>query len=266
MRSKHYIVIFFTFLFFFVLPLLFNEAEAIGCKVARPSSPPILYSAAPGDRSVTLSWVEAQDPVTYYLVRYGTSKENFAYGNPNIGGKGTHTFTVSELTNGVKYYFQVMAGNGCKPGEFSNTLTAVPGQIAQYVQTARGPKNLSLYKQVAGVSTSSAEEKRVDPTKYPAVVAAQRQNPCGFICSSWPLLLGEAIALLVFFYVSRKYPLKPTYSVLIPIFTYVIFLSTNKTCGPYDFFCKYFIPLNIMIFISIFILQKYTYMQSQKVR
>lgn len=96
------------------------------CTDPAPSSAPILLSAVPGINSVTLTWSPAVDPVSYYLVAYGTTSGIYQYGNPNVGGKGTTSYTVTNLSGGVPYYFVVRAGNGCTPGPFSNELSANP--------------------------------------------------------------------------------------------------------------------------------------------
>lgn len=246
------------FCYVLLFPFVFGRVNA-ACKESRPTSPPVLLSAVSQDRSVTLVWTEAQDPVTYYLVRYGLSKQNLEFGNPNIGPRGTSSFTVNELTNGIKYYFQVMAGNGCKPGEFSNTLTAVAGGEAK--QTSKGPGNLSIYKQVLGDATSSAIKKTKEVKHTSSPTSINTQKTCAFACGSWPLLVGETIALLLFFYFAHRYSfIKPVLSVVIPVFTYILFYRINGSCSSYKFFCKYFVSLNIIIYISLFILQKYQFM------
>lgn len=100
------------------------------CKDGTPNGAPMLQSATTtGPNQITLTWTEVGDPVSYYLVAYGTSSKEYAYGNPNVGGKGTTTYTVEGLARGVTYYFVVRAGNGCKPGSFSNELAAVAGAV-----------------------------------------------------------------------------------------------------------------------------------------
>lgn len=75
---------------------------------------------------ITLTWSAAAEPVTYYLIAYGTASKNYTFGNPNVGGKDTRSFVVSNLSGGVPYYFVVRAGNGCMPGDYSNEIAATP--------------------------------------------------------------------------------------------------------------------------------------------
>ena len=98
------------------------------CSDAKPGSAPTLLSAvAKGNNQVTLTWSKAADPTTYYLITFGTSAGAQQYGNPNVGGSGSTSYTISGLSGGATYYFRVRAGNGCAPGDFSNEVSATPG-------------------------------------------------------------------------------------------------------------------------------------------
>lgn len=102
------------------------------CKDGGPTTAPILTSAiSTGPNQITLTWTEVGDPVSYYLVAYGTKSNEYIYGNPNVGGKGTTSYTVGSLNPGTTYYFIVRAGNGCHPGFFSNELSAVAGAVTR---------------------------------------------------------------------------------------------------------------------------------------
>jgi hypothetical protein len=79
---------------------------------------------ANGDNQITLTWTDTADPVSYYLVSYGLSSGQYIYGNPNVGGQGTTSYTIGNLANGTIYYFVVRAISGCTPGSFSNEVSA----------------------------------------------------------------------------------------------------------------------------------------------
>lgn len=93
------------------------------CGDTKPqSSPKLLSATVSGRNEATLVWSKALDPVTYYLVAYGTKPGVLEYGNPNIGNKNTTSYVVKGLENGKTYYFKVRAGNNCMPGDFSNEV------------------------------------------------------------------------------------------------------------------------------------------------
>jgi hypothetical protein len=93
------------------------------CNDTKPSlSPKLISAVSKKANQVTLTWTKAGNPVSYYLVTYGLSSSANQYGNPNVGGANTTSYTVAGLSGNVTYYFRVRAGNGCKPGDFSNVL------------------------------------------------------------------------------------------------------------------------------------------------
>lgn len=104
-----------------------STASAPSCGDSKPGSAPKLLSAVASTNSVNLTWDSASGPVTYYLVNYSRTAGKFEYGNPNVGGAGTTSYTVGGLSGGQTYYFKVRAGNGCAPGDYSNEISATPG-------------------------------------------------------------------------------------------------------------------------------------------
>ena len=48
-------------------------------------------------------------------MRFGTK---FAYGNSD----GALSYTINDLEKNTTYYFKIRGGNGCMPGEWSNTV------------------------------------------------------------------------------------------------------------------------------------------------
>lgn len=267
MSRKFFITFVLLFLYFFFAPRALNIVNAATCKDKSPASAPILTSAVAGKDSVTLTWTEAQDPLTYYLVAYGRSETEIEYGNPNVGGKGTTTYTVGGLVRGVKYYFKVRPVNGCKPGKFSNKLSATPGFIKKSIVNT---PNLSIYKSVQGASisaTSPTEAKVKMPV--PPVMASEEPFKC-LTCVSWQLLIVEAILLILYLYLAGKNNfLKQIFSIAngiryislltaiaIPIVMYILFRKINQECSLREFACKYFLPLEIIILMVIVIAYK----------
>ncbi len=241
--------------FLFLHPSALFAASTPRCTVAKPSSAPYLVSAVSGDKIVTLTWIEAQDPVTHYVLAYGTAPDYLQYGNPNIGGKGTTTYTVRELTNNTKYYFRIRAVNDCKPGKFSNSISATPGTKDIITKLP----NLSMYKPVLGASTSAGIGKIAVSKK---AVLGKTTVPCTTVCISWQLLTGEAFFLLLYFFLAGKFTfLKPIGALSIPIVAYILFTTLNGSCRLSHFSCKYFLPLSIVIFALIVVFQKKRFLQ-----
>lgn len=244
---------------FFLLLILVRPSYA-RCSDTRPVDKPVFLNAQPGDRSVTLTWQGVPDPVTYYLLQYGPAKDSMIYGNPNIGGRGATSYTVTELQNGVKYYFQMRAGNGCRPGKYSDTITAIPGNQVQLTPVFQKPKNLSLYKNVLGANTSPTENAKKGATKnaFPAPKKKKTIDSCASRCHGLTLLIFEIITLSTLFLIaSRRKSIKPIYSIFIPLATIAIFYAANGKCGLYSFYCRYFTPLTIITYVFMLIAQKY---------
>jgi hypothetical protein len=213
-------------------------ASAPVCSDAAPAGSPTLTSATAGPNSVTLTWTEGPGPLTYYLVAYGTSGGSYSYGNPNIGGAGTTSYTVNNLSGGTPYYFVVRAGNGCKPGPFSNELSVTPGG-GLFAGPAAG-----FAPGVLGVATPSSVLGTENAVKGVT-------KTCGN-CIWWPFLLLELILLLVYSYITTRTfttRVRIAVSIIVPVLTYIFFILWNRNCpeSPW-FFCKYFIYIDAGLF------------------
>ena len=150
-------------------------------------------ASASGAHDITLTWTDASDPVSYYLLSYGIAPGQYTYGNPDMGGQGTTSYTVGGLTTGKQYYFVVRAGNGCTPGTFSNELSAVAGETPM-------PASPSSPRGEAGQGGPTPESTdtptpepptpTATPTPAPEVLAAETSSTTGSTSYISYIMLG----------------------------------------------------------------------------
>ena len=236
-------VISLLFLFFFQNDVF--AARAARCTDASPGGIPIITSLTPQDKKVVITWTPAPEPVTHYVLAYGTAKDNLIYGAPNIGGKDARSFTVDLLTNGTRYYFRIRAVNNCKPGDFSDTRSVTVGNN---IKNDTDIPRMSFYKPVLGASTSA---KKPGGAAVPSVQVFSLGQSCQ-ACAGWKLLVVEGGTLLIFFFLSYYFRIvKPWLSLFIPILIYIYFSSIQGGCISHEFFCEYFLLLNLILFILV---------------
>lgn len=102
-----------------------NTASAPSCNDTKPGSAPWLYgSGNNGYDAINLQFTEGKDPLSKYALEYGTESGKYQYAIDNIGGKGTTSYIVRNLSANTTYYFRVRAGNGCATGDWSNEISA----------------------------------------------------------------------------------------------------------------------------------------------
>ena len=149
-----------------------------------------------GAHSITLTWTDAANPVSYYLVSYGLSSGNYIYGNPNIGGQGTTSYTVGGLNTGTKYYFVIRAGNGCAPGNYSNEMSAVPGGVATPT-----PATVSVGTDTTTTDTTATDQitdtPTDTPTPMPTEVPTVTPAPAGSSTVGTIVLVGTILGILI---------------------------------------------------------------------
>ena len=111
--------------------------------------PPLYLRSTPGNEQVRLTWSPPYyDPgdITGYAYRYRESNQYFGFDAPATwsdipGGANARSYTVTGLTNGFEYMFEVRAENGDGGGTPANTTVRLPlsgGRSAG----AGGPKSV----------------------------------------------------------------------------------------------------------------------------
>lgn len=108
--------------------LAFYDASK-GCANV-PAAPVLSSVVSNSNNTATLNWTDSANPVSNYLISYGTSTGKYIYGNPNVGSQGTISYTIGSLAGNKKYYFVVAASNNCGISSFSNEISAVVKPIA----------------------------------------------------------------------------------------------------------------------------------------
>lgn len=207
-----------------------SAPSAPTCNDQVPGSAPVLVSAIGGINSVTLTWTKALDPVSYYLVAYGS------YGNPNVGGKETTSYTVNGLSGGTTYYFRVRAGNGCMPGPFSNELAARPiGSVLAEPAEGFTQGVLGTTEDLSkGISTEAGEIK------------GESKIAC-VSCIFWPAIILEIILGIILLFLTKK--LIVFFGV--PILGYIVFIFLNRACLG---FCRDFWIWTIVVTLTAIVL------------
>lgn len=139
------------------------------CSDQTPGSTPILVSAtALSKNQIKLTWSESSSPVTYYLLSYGNAPGKYLYGNPNIGSKGTSSYTVGNLASGSTYYFVIKAVNGCTHGNYSNELSGT---------TLGGKPSPTPTKSVLGNSIDESDKTKSETSETPTPIITVIPTP-----------------------------------------------------------------------------------------
>ena len=135
--------------------------------VATPPTP-INVTATAGNGQVSLSWSAASDALTYNIYRAVSSGDEVLYEQGVVGT----SYTDTDVTNGVTYYYQVSAGNGVGESNLSQEvsatpLPALPAAPASLTATALSSSQISLsWTESAGTAASFTLERSTNGVNF----------------------------------------------------------------------------------------------------
>ncbi len=174
-----------------------STAQPPVCTENAPSSAPVVTITNVGTNTVTLTWTSVS-PVTHYGLFFTRTSDGAEYGAPNIGN--VTSYTITNLSGGANYSFQVFGVNGCAPGPRSGTASSgtVPGGFI-------AARPLGPGGQVLGVtaSPSPTPAPSVSPTPSPV---GEIQGVTTDVCTNlrrfvpWILLVIQFFFILFFEY------------------------------------------------------------------
>ena len=148
-------------------------SNAVPATPAAPPAAPTTLTATPGDARVTLAWTRGGDggsPLTGHEYRQSSGgvvvKDWTPIPDSAPGGAHVTSYTVTRLTNGTTYTFEVRAGNAVGDGAASNAASATPGAPA-------APRDLTAAPGDAQVRLAWA---RSDPGSRPLTGHEYRQS------------------------------------------------------------------------------------------
>jgi hypothetical protein len=151
-----------------------SAASAPTCGDTAPSSAPVLSftESSTADGQVTLQWT-AIGGVSNYAVNFGIQPGVYLYGNNNIGNQTS--YTVTGLTPGNQYFFQVLGVNGCAPGPRSNEISTI-GNAVGLGANVNAPAGFST-DQVLGEATGEAKPASESEGNSGDILGAQACTP-----------------------------------------------------------------------------------------
>lgn len=152
-----------------------NTIAAFFCTKPAPLSPPSLFEIDTTDIVATLFFVPAVAPVDSYTISFGQGKNNEGYGISFAQGNATGAimYKINDLSPNSVYTFKVRGSNGCKPGDWSSTIT---------IKTQpKGSKNLRKFylgrKSMSIIVQKPSEQKTsVQSSPAPSRQPIQRQT------------------------------------------------------------------------------------------
>jgi len=164
------------------------------CTATIPLGAPTLTLVSTGINTVALSWT-AVAPVTHYSIQYGIAPGTYAFGADNVGN--VTNYTVSGLSAGTVYYFQVRGVNDCNPGPWSNEVHS--GVVAgAFIAPGPAPGFEVLGEKTPGELGEAGATEAAEIGE----IKGEKVEP---ICWWWLILsLLELIILLAYYWLTQE--------------------------------------------------------------
>lgn len=103
-----------------------SGGSSSSCSDAKPTIAPNLFQISTSPTTATL-YFSPVSPVTEYVVAYGygNSTNQFSASFPYSSSTGIVSYTINNLNPNTNYSFKVRGGNGCMPGDWSQSLSGI---------------------------------------------------------------------------------------------------------------------------------------------
>lgn len=139
-----------------------GDAHADGVCLDQPTSQrlPWLYGAiAESSGQITLYFTPADEPVSAYVLQYGTTSGSYQFGVQDmlVNTREQMKFKVQSLRPSTTYYFRVRAQNGCQTGEWSNEIASTTTGWWQRPQVVIAHNVLTTAEPTADADSSTTD-------------------------------------------------------------------------------------------------------------
>lgn len=103
-----------------------SKAKPPSCNDAKPAKTPQLFQINTKSNSATLYFAPSGNNTSKYFIAYGHTPGEELYGvEYNESSQDSAlSYTINALQPNTTYYFKIRGGNGCMPGDWSNSMQA----------------------------------------------------------------------------------------------------------------------------------------------
>lgn len=159
-------------------PRAVSPALAPACTNPKPLSAPDLFQIDARPENLILYFSPAMGPQDRYAVVYGLKPDQELWGYEFLNqSSGVVSVEIGKLQRNTRYYFKVRAGNGCQPGDWSNTLSATTGQaLPSYKWNTASSFSNTWSKQVS-LQPISGKEMISTTTPKPTLKSSPTPKP-----------------------------------------------------------------------------------------